>query len=381
MASEIYFTSARSTVWEHWYSLPDRLEELLARADISRYVSPGEYVAIKMHLGSEGNHRTIRPTFVRKVVEAVKAVGSQPFVTETTRIPGLKYLEVANTNGYNAQSLGAPVIMADGIFGHDSIPVKVEGGECIREIGVASAIYHAPAMIVLSHCKGHVGSGYGGSIKNLAMGGIGVRTQDGGTNRGRLHSLEDQPPQWTDERCIWCLKCEEICPKEAIAIEPEVSWSVDEELCDRCGRCVRVCEEEALSMPISEELFARGMAESVKAVLSTFAPGKVLYINFVLEVIPECDCMPVADVPVVQDQGILLGDDIVAIDQASLDMINAALPLPQSKAEDKGITGPSDILHKINKKDPQLAIDRAAELGLGCKEYKLVTVERKRAAT
>ncbi|MFB0547253.1 MAG: DUF362 domain-containing protein, partial [Anaerolineae bacterium] len=157
MASEIYFTSARSTVWEHWYSLPDKLEELLARADISRYVSPGEYVAIKMHLGSEGNHRTIRPTFVRKVVEAVKAVGSQPFVTETTRIPGLKYLEVANANGYNAQSLGAPVIMADGIFGHDSMPVKVEGGEWIREIGVASAIYHAPAMIVLSHCKGHVG--------------------------------------------------------------------------------------------------------------------------------------------------------------------------------------------------------------------------------
>lgn len=59
----------------------------------------------------------------------------------------------------------------------------------------------------------------------------------------------------------------------------------------------------------------RGKLEEV---LSTFAPGKVICLNFALEVQPECDCMPMADTPLVQDQGISASDDIVAVEQATL---------------------------------------------------------------
>ena len=94
----------------------------------------------------------------------------------------------------------------------------------------------------------------------------------------------------------------------------------------KCGRCSRVCEAEALVVPISEEGFQKGLAESAHAVVSTFDKGRILYINFITEVQPECDCMPMADTPLVQDQGVLVSFNPVAIDQAAIDFINNAEP-------------------------------------------------------
>jgi uncharacterized Fe-S center protein len=119
------------------------------------------------------------------------------------------------------------------------------------------------------------------------------------------------------------------------------------------------------------------LAEAAQAVLSTFELDKVLYFSFVLEVQPECDCMSTADTPVVQDQGILASTDIVAVEQAAYDLINKAIPLPQSLAADRGLRQGDRILAEALGVDGQEHIDAAAELGLGSKEYELVEVEEK----
>jgi uncharacterized Fe-S center protein len=85
--------------------------------------------------------------------------------------------------------------------------------------------------------------------------------------------------------------------------------------------------------------------------------------------------MPVADVPVIQDQGIMISDDIVAIEQASLDMLRAASPLPQSAADEAGIKPGDDVMFKINPRPMQLQVDEAERLGLGTKKYELVKIE------
>jgi uncharacterized Fe-S center protein len=121
--------------------------------------------------------------------------------------------------------------------------------------------------------------------------------------------------------------------------------------------------------------FQRSLAEAAAAVLSTFKKGKVIYINFLYEIQPECDCMPIADVPMIQDQGIMISDDIVAIEQASLDMLKAAPPLPQSAAEDAGIKPGEDIMFRLNPRPMQVQIDEAEKLGLGTKKYTLVSIE------
>lgn len=374
--SVVYYASARATKWDYKYSLIAKLEELIKRLDFSQHIEPDDYVAVKTHLGSEGAHRIVRPIFLRKIVEGVKEVGGKPFVTDSTRIMGWDYLEVANQHGINPMSVGAPVILADGIFGYDNVLVKA--GPILGEINVCSAIHDAPAMMVVSHCKGHIEAGYGGAIKNISMGGVSGRHRSGDWKqaRGHLHVPSEMDMVRDLELCNFCMQCYHVCPTGAVLFDG-TDISFDEDKCWRCGRCARVCPEEAITRGRELTEFQQGLAEAAQAVLGTFAPGKVLYFNFLLEVQPECDCMPVADTPLVQDQGILVSTDIVAIEQASYDLINQAAPLPGSLAADKGLRQGNRILADAVGVDAQEQIDAAAELGLGSKVYELVEVEGK----
>jgi len=378
MGSTVLFTSARATRWDYRYSLVGRLEETLRRLDLAGRFEAGEYIAIKTHFGSPGVHRIVRPLFLRRIVEAVRATGAKPFVTDTVRIRGWDYLEVANQEGLNPLSMDCPVVLADGLFGYDS--VVVPAGPVLGEIRIASAIYDAPGMIVVSHCKGHVQSGYGGAIKNLAMGCVAGRDRSGDWHqaRGHIHAAGGKSEiVYNAEDCILCLSCLNVCPTEAIVLEDDTLQVIDER-CWRCGRCGRVCPEGAISLQSREESeFQQALAEAAQAVLRTFEPGKVIYLNFVLEVQPECDCMPTADTPVVQDRGIFASGDIVAVEQASLDAINRAWPLPDSLASDRAVRAGERVLAETLGVDGQEHIDAAAALGLGSQEYDLVEIAEK----
>jgi hypothetical protein len=369
--SKVYFASARAYKWKYDDSMPGKLERLLKEINLATYFEQKEWIAVKTHFGSEGAHRIVRPIFLRKVVEALKSLGAKPFVTDTVRIKGLDYLEVANQNGLNHLSVGAPVVLADGLYGNDNIMVKA--GEILGEIAIASLIHDVPAMVVCSHVKGHIQAGYGGAIKNVAMGGVSSSHRDRGwkCGRGAMHTIGEGKLIWNKERCELCYQCEEICPLETIKFDNELFAYKDED-CWRCGRCTRVCPSGALILPGDDERFMRSLAEAAKAVLSTFKKDKVLYINFLTEVQPECDCMPVADVPVMQDQGILLSEDIVAIEQASVDMLLKAAPLPQSATEEKAVVRGDDVFHKITDKPYWIQVEEAERLGLGSRKYEII---------
>jgi uncharacterized Fe-S center protein len=375
--SKVYFSSARALKWKYDDSMPGKLEMLLQEFQLSNYFEPKEWIAVKTHFGSEGAHRIVRPIFLRKVVEALKILGAKPFVTDTVRIKGLDYLEVANQNGINHLSVGAPVVLADGLYGNDSVMLK--GVELLSDLAVASVIHDVPAMVVCSHVKGHIQAGIGGAIKNIAMGGVSSSHRECGwkCGRGAMHTIGEGKLIWDKDRCELCYQCQEICPLESIKFDNEL-FSYDEEGCWRCGRCTRVCPSDALSLPGDDERFMRALAESAKTVLSTFQPGKVIYINFLTEIQPECDCMPCADVPAIQDQGILISDDIVSIEQASVDLLLKAPPLPQSACDEKSIKQGEDILFKLSNKPYWLQIEEAERLGLGSRHYELVAIEDSR---
>jgi uncharacterized protein len=372
--SIVYFSTARTRRWDHSHSVPGKLEALLEKLDLKKRLSKDDWVAVKTHWGSPGAFRIIPPVMLRKVVEAVKKTGAKPFVTDTVRIQGLDYLEVANQNGLNHLSCGAPLVLADGLYGKDSILVKA--GPLLNEIAVASVIHDAPALVVCSHTKGHINSGYAGAIKNLAMGCVSGRHREKGWQKGRggMHCHGEKGLQWNSELCSRCRQCAEICPLDSIEFKDN-EFTYDGETCWHCGRCSRVCQEGALTLPQDDDTFMKSMAESAAAVLSTFNKGKVVYVNFLFQIQPECDCMPVADVPVIQDQGIMVSDDLVAIEQASVDMLRQAAPLPQSAAEDAKLGPGDDILAKLNPRPVQLQIDECERLGLGTKKYELVTIE------
>jgi uncharacterized Fe-S center protein len=369
---KLYFADARTREISYNVSMVAKLEEILEQADLSQFICEGDYVAVKTHFGSRGGHRVIRPIFLKKIVDAVKKVGGIPFVTDTVRPKGLDYLEIANIEGINSLSVGCPVVLADGLWGRNY--VRVPAGESVPEIGVASEIYDADAMIVVTHCKGHIQSGFGGAVKNLGMGGVAARNRDGTSERGKIHALARVKIIHYEDKCILCGKCAEACDHDAITVDG--GFEVDEEKCTKCGRCIDVCEQEALEMEKDEERFQKALAEAARAVVSTFEDQKIFYVSFLTEIMPHCDCHPHSDVPIINDQGILAGDDPVAIDKAALDIIENRKTLPDSAAE--GMESGKGLLEKVTERDPYVHVMRAAELGMGELEYKLVAIERKR---
>ena len=371
MKPKVYQISPLSRTFAYESGLMGKFENFLKDFDFSSFIPKDDVVPLKMHLGNQGAFRTIRPQFVKLVVDAVKRVPAKPFVTDSVRVPGYEYLEVAKDAGYTHLTLNAPVVLADGIFGHDSI--KVHAGDLLGEMSVASAIHDAKSMVVLTHVKGHIQAVLGGALKNISMGGVSQAPRGGDWHqgRGKMHFLMGDLMQWDETKCILCLDCMNVCPAECLTF-PDDTYTVNKEKCWRCGRCARVCPVEAISVPVTHELFMRAVAEGAKAVLSTFEPHRIVYVNFLLEMQPECDCMPLADPPVAQDQGILISDDPVAIDTATLDILSRVKPLPDSRASDIAPKEGWDVFSLLHKKDGRLQIKEAEAMGLGTSDYELV---------
>ncbi len=108
LQSKVYFSSARTLRWDYSHSVPGKLETLLEHLNFSGRFTKDDWVAVKTHWGSHGAFRIVPPVMIHKVVEAVKETGAKPFVTDTVRIMGLDYIEVANQNGLTTSPAALP---------------------------------------------------------------------------------------------------------------------------------------------------------------------------------------------------------------------------------------------------------------------------------
>jgi len=169
------------TRYDESESLVTKLPEMLERVGIKETIANKDLVAIKMHFGVIGGYRTIRPPFIRSLVDTIKNLGGQAFLTDTW---GFGHLEAAFYNGYSHATCNAPVLPANGIKENDYRTVKQPDAFHLKEVRVAGNIYDADVLINFAHGKGHGSCGYGGLFKNLALGGT------TGTIRHQEHELE-----------------------------------------------------------------------------------------------------------------------------------------------------------------------------------------------
>jgi uncharacterized Fe-S center protein len=334
-------------------------------------------VAIKLHFGEPGNLAYIRPPFIRRVVDIVKKLNGRPFLTDANtlyvgqRSNSVDHLESAIQNGFDYAVVGAPLIIADGLTGKDYIKVKIEGKH-FQEVNIGSAAHHADAMIVVSHFKGHELMGFGGAIKNVGMG-LGSRS-----GKQQMHS--DVLPSVKDEKCLGCEKCSRWCPAEAIemvAFEGNKAGrraQIMEGKCWGCGECVATCPSGTIvpKWRTTPEAAQEKMAEYALGAVAG-KKDKVAFINFLMNISPNCDCMPQNDCPIVQDIGMLASFDPVALDKACVDMVNSLPALAGSVIEGKQ-AGEDKFMAVYPNIDwrPQLA--HAQELGLGNLEYELIEI-------
>ena len=219
-------------------------------------------VGIKLHTGEPHGPNIIPRLWVEELIR--KELPEAAIVETNTYYDGGRYTtenhrETLKTNGWTF----CPVDIMDE-DGTTALPVK--GGKWFAELEMGKNILNYDSLFVLTHFKGHSKGGFGGSNKN-----IGIGCADGRIGKARIHTTPGSDDQWD----------------------------------------------------ISDEEFMERMTESAKAVADHFGEH-ISYINVMRNMSVSCDCEGTAAEPVVTPNvGILASLDILAVDQASVDLVYA----------------------------------------------------------
>ncbi len=367
MPSIVYFGSPRQARLRGEETLPAKLDLILERLHLRDRVNK-ETVAIKIHSGGNIGYSVIHPVFVRKVVQAVKDGGGHPFVTDVNWD-----VHDAASRGYTAETLGCPIVPTAGLFDHDYYEHERPFKD-LQAWRLGGPIQDASFLVNFAHAKGHPACGYGGAIKNIALG---CMTQ---VTRSAMHDVQHVDPYFFPEKCPDLETRQKIvasCPFNALHIDEkrENTLRMAPEWCNACGRCLEVAPAGSLEIrPDTFHAFQEACAISLDISLSTFKPGKATHLVLATHMTPVCDCFGFTGMPVLPDAGVFGSDDIVALDQAVLDataaspLIEENLPTWMEVHTRQG--HPLQWLHGPFK-DPYLAMMYAEKLGVGSRDYEL----------
>jgi len=229
--------------------------------------------------------------------------------------------------------LEPPVVMLDGYWGTETVPVEVNG-KFIKVAHAAIGLCDFDKVLVIARFKGHEDMGFGGALKQLGVGCVGKQ------GKAEMHYGKGNFYVKAPENCNQCLKCLKVCPPRCISLV-NGKPVIDEEHCITCFHCSGVChhgkEKEQKVFGIRKFLEADEqvirMIENAVGVVKLVGEDSLFYFNFAIDIGPACDCANFARPAIVPDQGILASQDPLAIDQACVDLVAKAKGIPGSPLE------------------------------------------------
>lgn len=365
--SKVYYTNFRTSFSENQLQ---KLERLVKTAGMLEQIDfKNQYAAIKIHFGEPGNLAFLRPNYAKVLVDLIKKQGGRAFLTDCNtlyvgrRKNALDHMDAAYENGYSPFSTGCHVIIADGLKGTDEALVPINC-EYVKEAKIGRAVMDADIFISLTHFKGHESTGFGGALKNIGMG--------CGSRAGKMEMHNAGKPHVVPEHCVGCGRCQKICAHSAITITDRKA-SIDHSRCVGCGRCIGVCPMDAVASACDEsnDILNRKIAEYTYAVIKD-RPS--FHISLVVDVSPNCDCHAENDVPIVPDVGMFASFDPVALDMACADAVNRQPVIAGSVLSEQPHCHHDHFTDTHPDTNWMSAIEHAEKLGLGTRNYELITI-------
>lgn len=342
--SKVYFKSIDS------YSKTEEINaasaELLQMVEEKEGIELNKYIPLKVHLGEHGNNTFIEPKNFNGIIDYLAGKEIDTAFIETNvlykgqRNTSENHLKVAKEHGFTR----IPVVIADGEAGEDyeSVNIHMKNFEYCK---IAKAIAKEDQIIVLSHFKGHMLAGFGGAIKQLAMGCA--------SKGGKLAQHANSIPKISNRKCTSCKACAAKCPENAIIVTKKAQ--IDKDKCVGCASCMAACKNNAIKNSWLASLtksFNERMAEYAYAA----SIGKRnIYINFVFNITRQCDCEGHPMKTIAKDVGVFASTDPVAIDQACLDTMD----------KNEGRT----VFRRGRR-----TLEYAQSIGLGSKKYELIEI-------
>ena len=254
MKSKVYFTRAIT---------PESVVEIYRKLGASL---PGR-VAVKVHTGEQGNQNFLRPEFWRPMVEEVRGTVVECNTAYGDASGGVRdhtesHRRLLEEHGWT-KYFDVDLMDAEG----PDVVWQIPNGKVLKENRVGKHILNYDSMLVLAHFKGHPAGGYGGALKQIAIG-----------CASRAGKALIQSAGKTDDRFE--------------------TW-----------------QQHADSVT-----FPEAMADAAMSVVDHFR-GRIAFINVMKNLSVDCDCCAVAEAPCMQDIGVLASLDPVALDQACMDLV------------------------------------------------------------
>jgi uncharacterized Fe-S center protein len=301
-------------------------------------------VPIKVHFGEKGNNTFIPAKCYDGIIKYLKEKEVKPYYIETnvlyrgSRTTTEMHIETAKSHGFTQ----IPIIIADGEIGTEYDEVEINK-DYFKKCKIGKGFKKYGQFIVASHFKGHVAAGFGGAIKQLAMG-FAARS-------GKLEQHTDITPIIEEKDCISCGVCVEKCDFGAIHLADTAV--IDGSKCIGCAGCIAVCPQSAISNSWQGVHFLEKLSEYAYGAAKD---KDIIYITFVHNITSECDCAGMPMEPITKNIGILAGKDPVAMDTACLDLV-------QKSANEK--------LFEFGRE----SLKHAEKIGLGTMNYKLIEIK------
>lgn len=354
MKSKVYFIPA--TAQEPAEVLAEKAKKVYLATGFNDRVAEDDFAALKIHFGEVGNTGHIKPQWLSGLIWEVRTKTKHAFLTDSNtlyvgnRSNSIDHLRLAWSHGFTPEITGVPVIIADGLIGHDKQEARSAQARTSSS-KIASAILDSDVLVCLTHVTGHVQTGLGAAIKNMGMGCA--------SRAGKLDQHSVTHPHVSPKQCRNCSVCMAFCPEAAI-VQAEGHVVIDPAKCIGCGECLVVCKFGAIKMKWDEDSqrLQEKLAEYAFRVLEHFK-SKAVFVNFLTQITKDCDCMAKNQKRIVDDIGILASLDPIAVDQATADLI----------VERGGGKDPLRVGYDI---DWSAQLAHGEKMGMGTTKYTLV---------